>query len=172
MQALWPYWRPCRGRHADDMNEGEQRHVQTIEGRTQLERLGTAECWQLLTQTPVGRIGVVIGGAPEIYPVNHVVDGDTLVLRTDPGTKLAGLAMHPAVCYQIDGIDTDRRTGWSVLVKGRATELHSVDERRRAMSLPLDYWTAGTKPHWIRIQPSEVTGRRIWRRGTDLRSQA
>jgi nitroimidazol reductase NimA-like FMN-containing flavoprotein (pyridoxamine 5'-phosphate oxidase superfamily) len=146
------------------MENGQKRQVRTIEGRTQLERLSSDECWQLLAQTPVGRIGIVIGGAPEIYPVNHVVDREAILFRTDPGTKLAGLAMRPSVCYQVDGYDPESRTGWSVLVKGRATQLHSVAERRRATTLPLDYWTSGTKPHWIRIQPSEVTGRRIWRR--------
>jgi len=59
-----------------------------IDGRNWLERLSQKDCWELLASTPVGRIGVLNDSAPEIYPVNHVVDEHTIVFRTDPGTKL------------------------------------------------------------------------------------
>lgn len=136
----------------------------TIDGRTWLEHLSPAECWRLVAATPVGRIGVLNDSAPEIYPVNHVVDRDTILFRTDPGSKLRGLLRSPAVCYQVDGIDPIDATGWSVLVKGRAVELHDPDAVRHAATLPLRYWTLGDKAHWIRIVPNEVTGRRIWHR--------
>ena len=136
----------------------------TIDGRTWLEHLTPRQCWTLLDATPVGRVGVLNDSAPEIYPVNHVVDRDTIVFRTDPGSKLRGLLRSPAVCYQIDGIDPDDATGWSVLVKGRASEIAATDELRGVRELPLRYWTLGDKAHWIRIVPSEVTGRRIWSR--------
>lgn len=133
-----------------------------IDGRNWLERLSNTACWELLASTPVGRIGVLNDSAPEIYPVNHVVDGDTIVFRTDPGSKLRGLLRSPAVCYQVDGVDPEEHTGWSVLVKGRAVELTHPDELRRLAELPLRYWSVGDKPHWIRVVPEEVTGRRIW----------
>lgn len=135
-----------------------------IDGRTWLEHLRPAECWALLAATPVGRIGVLNDSAPEIYPVNHVVDRGTIVFRTDAGSKLRGLVRSPAVCYQIDRIDPADATGWSVLVKGRAVELRHPDDLRHAATLPLRYWTLGDKFHWIRIVPDEVTGRRIWHR--------
>jgi hypothetical protein len=131
---------------------------------TWLEHLNPADCWQLLAATPVGRIGVLNDSAPEIYPVNHVVDHHTIVFRTDPGSKLRGLLRSPSVCYQVDGIDPADATGWSVLVKGRATELHGLDELGTVAALPLRYWTLGDKAHWIRIVPDVVTGRRIWSR--------
>jgi nitroimidazol reductase NimA-like FMN-containing flavoprotein (pyridoxamine 5'-phosphate oxidase superfamily) len=140
--------------------------MSVIDGRTWLEHLSPAECLSLLAAAPVGRIGVLNDSAPEIYPVNHVVDRDTIVFRTDPGSKLRGLLRSPAVCYQVDGIDPEDATGWSVLVKGRAVELHNPDELRRVASLPLHYWTLGDKAHWIRIIPDQVTGRRIWSRTT------
>jgi nitroimidazol reductase NimA-like FMN-containing flavoprotein (pyridoxamine 5'-phosphate oxidase superfamily) len=136
--------------------------VATIDGRTWLEHLSPPECWRLVAATPVGRIGVLNDSAPEIYPVNHVVDRDTILFRTDPGSKLRGLLRSPAVCYQVDGIVPIDATGWSVLVKGRAVELHDPDAVRHAAALPLRYWTLGDKAHWIRIVPDEITGRRIW----------
>jgi uncharacterized protein len=137
-----------------------------IDGRTWVEHLNPTDCWSLLAAAPVGRIGVLNDSAPEIYPVNHVVDRGTIVFRTDPGSKLRGLLRSPAVCYQVDGIDPADATGWSVLVKGRATELHDPDDLRRVADLPLHYWTLGDKAHWIRIVADQITGRRIWSRTT------
>lgn len=133
-----------------------------IDGRTWLEHLGPDECWRLLRATPVGRIGVLVDSAPEIYPVNHVVDGNTIVFRTAPGSKLRGLDRSPSVCYQVDGIDPGTHTGWSVLIKGRASTLRTAEEIQRLANLRLDYWSVGPKPHWIRITPHNLTGRRIW----------
>ena len=134
-----------------------------IDGRNWLERLNQRDCWQLLATTPVGRIGVLNDSAPEIYPVNHVVDGHTIVFRTEPGSKLRGLLRSPAVCFEVDGFDPADATGWSVLIKGRATEVHDPQELRRLAELDLRYWALGDKHHWIRVTPAEVTGRRIWR---------
>jgi hypothetical protein len=53
-------------------------------------------------------------------------------------------------------------TGWSVLVKGRAVEVDDADEVRAVARLPLRHWSVGHKPHWVRVLPAEVTGRRIW----------
>ncbi|HEY8524698.1 MAG TPA: pyridoxamine 5'-phosphate oxidase family protein [Acidimicrobiales bacterium] len=135
----------------------------TVDTRTWMEYLSEAECWDLLAETQVGRLGVLVDSAPEIYPVNHMVDGHSIVFRTDPGTKLAGLAKSPAVCFEVDGVDPERHKGWSVLVKGRAHELTDPDERHRVAERNLRYWSVGPKPHWIRIEAREVTGRRIHR---------
>lgn len=121
-----------------------------IDGRTWLEHISPTSCWSLLASTPVGRIGVINDSAPEIYPVNHVVDRDTIVFRTDPGSKLRGLLRSPAVCYQVDGIDPADATGWSVLLKGRA---RTARPRRPApcgdpAAALLDAWRQGAlDPH-------------------------
>lgn len=133
-----------------------------IDGRTWLEHLSSAECWNLLSSCSVGRVGVLVDSAPEVYPVNFVVDDESIVFRTDSGSKLRGLHRSPAVCFEVDGSNAHDHTGWSVLVKGRAVELHGGEELRRAAELPLRCWALGEKDHWIRIRPADVTGRRIW----------
>jgi nitroimidazol reductase NimA-like FMN-containing flavoprotein (pyridoxamine 5'-phosphate oxidase superfamily) len=137
-----------------------------IDGRTWLEYLTPQVCWELLTSTPVGRLAVIEDSAPAIYPVNHVVDGESIVFRTDRGSKLRGLLRVPLVCFEVDGTDLDESTGWSVLVKGRAEELHQPDDLHRVSQLPLEIWAVGAKHHWIRIVPEQVTGRRLWTRKT------
>src|SRR3954470_21665203 len=96
---------------------------------TWVEYLSDDDCWRLLAAAPFGRIAVLVDSAPEVYPVNHVVDGRSIVFRTDPGSKLHGIARSPSVCFEVDGGDLDEQTGWSVMVKGRAVEISDDDER-------------------------------------------
>ena len=81
--------------------------------------------------------------APEIYPVNHAVDGRSIVFRTDPGTKLHGLLRSPAVCFEVDAADPSDGTGWSVLVKGRAVEVRDPHDVARLGDLGLTPWALG-----------------------------
>lgn len=132
-----------------------------LDARTWLEHLSPLECWRLLGSAPVGRLGVLVDSAPEIYPVNHVVDGVSIVFRTDPGSKLRGLDRSPSVCFEVDELDPGATAGWSVLLKGKAADITDPDDLQRARRLPLRFWVAGERDHWVRITPVEVTGRRI-----------
>ena len=118
--------------------------------------LDRAECLELLRAQPVGRIAVVDGDSPLVVPVNYTLDGDCVVFRSDAGTKLAALAHHK-VSFEVDFIDWYHRTGWSVLVRGTASEAThwEVDH------LLLEPWAEGDKRHWVRIPIGEVTGRRL-----------
>lgn len=130
-------------------------------GRPWIEHLAAGQCWALLAGVDLGRLGVLVDSAPEIYPVNFLLDGESVVFRSDPGSKLRGVDRSPSVCFEVDGVDEANRTGWSVLVKGRAAEVDDDDERRGLEALALRFWGVGPKDHWIRIRPTEVTGRRI-----------
>ena len=141
-----------------------------VDSTTWMEHLSQRECWVLLENAAIGRIGVLVDSAPEIYPVNFVVDDRTIVFRTEEGQKVRGLDRSPSVCFEVDGYDEATSTGWSVLIKGRAHEVVPGVEERHLLSLDLRYWGLGPKPIWIRIEPAEVTGRRISRPETQLRS--
>jgi nitroimidazol reductase NimA-like FMN-containing flavoprotein (pyridoxamine 5'-phosphate oxidase superfamily) len=52
------------------------------------EVISTRECRRLLGTEEVGRLGVVLDGRPEIFPVNYTVDGDGVLFRTADGAKL------------------------------------------------------------------------------------
>lgn len=135
-----------------------------LDGRTWLELMSPPECRRLLTEHQVGRIGVLVDSAPEIYPVNYRFDGEAVLFRTAPGSKLRGALRSPSVCFEIDGVDLQNHTGWSVMVKGRARELTDAAEIKAAEAHPLRVWSIGEKDHWIRIQPDDISGRRIHRR--------
>ena len=76
---------------------------------THLEDLSEDECWSRLRDASVGRLAVVVGSQPDIFPVNYVVDGRELVIRTEPGTKLAGAIIGQLVALEIDFLDHERR---------------------------------------------------------------
>ena len=121
---------------------------------TTLEPLTREECLELLATASVGRVAVALpGGAPLVLPVNFVLDGEVVVFRSDPGSKLDALREHPA-SFQVDSIDPLHRTGWSVLIQGFAYETSPAD-------VELEPWDAGPKAHWVRIFPGGITGRRI-----------
>ena len=73
------------------------------DNRTGLDVLSKEECLRLLASEEVGRVVTTAKGRIHIVPVNYVLDGETIVFRTDPGTKLDA-ADGPAA-FEIDGFD-------------------------------------------------------------------
>lgn len=132
-----------------------------VEGKTWFEHLAADECWSLVAGAAVGRIGVLVDGRPEVFPVNHGIHGHSVVFRTDPGTKLDGIDRMPWVCFEVDGFDEDRTVGWSVLLKGCAEEVGDPGVIAELEALDIRFWGVGEKTHWVRIEPEAVTGRRI-----------
>lgn len=122
--------------------------------------LPVTECWDLLAGVTLGRLVTSVGGQPEIFPVNYVVQRHTILFRTAEGTKLVSTAINNRVLFEVD--DHNVSEGWSVIVKGTARSLRSheeLEEAERAQVLP---WTAGAeKSHYVRIVPETVTGRRF-----------
>jgi nitroimidazol reductase NimA-like FMN-containing flavoprotein (pyridoxamine 5'-phosphate oxidase superfamily) len=100
---------------------------------------------------------------PEIFPVNFAVDdrGD-IFFRTDPGTKLSAVNKAPMIALEIDGLNEERHLGWSVLVVGEARHLGRPDEIAKARRL-LEPWPTGDKTEVVRLRPSKISGRRIYR---------
>jgi hypothetical protein len=125
------------------------------------EVLTDAECWDLLDMTSVGRLAIDIAGKPDIFPINFIVDGNHLLFQTAAGTKLAASALLHHVAFEIDGYEPTTRTAWSVVVKGSAHQVEQMDEVFAAEDLPLFPWAAHPKPNFVRIDPTEVTGRRF-----------
>lgn len=123
--------------------------------------LTTDECWELLRHADVGRLGVAINNHPDIFPINFVADHGTVVFRTGEGTKLAAALLGVGVALEIDGVDATAAEAWSVVVKGTAVEIEHIQELFDALDLPLFPWHVAPKHRFVRIVPTEVTGRRF-----------
>jgi nucleotide-binding universal stress UspA family protein/nitroimidazol reductase NimA-like FMN-containing flavoprotein (pyridoxamine 5'-phosphate oxidase superfamily) len=125
-----------------------------------LETLPLEVCLRLLESVPVGRVSFCTDGEVVTLPVNHVVDGQDIVFRTDRGSKLSAADRQDHVAFEADDYDPRTRTGWSVLVKGHAEVIREDSEIQRLSHLGLYPWvTAVDRPFWIRIRPTSVTGR-------------
>src|SRR5581483_11304779 len=119
------------------------------------------ECFSLLAGEYLGRVAVTDDRGPVVFPVNFVLDRHTVVFRTEPGTKLDAAARCGRVCFEVDGADEAARTGWSVLVRGEATEVTDRAELARLAGLALRPWAPGNRYRYVRILPATLTGRRI-----------
>ncbi len=97
-----------------------------------------------------------------VLPVNHVMDGQDPVFRTARGSKLSAAEGQNVVAFEADDYDERTRSGWSVLVNGRAHAIYEEAEIQRLGRLGLRPWvSAADRPFWIRIRPTTISGRRI-----------
>jgi Pyridoxamine 5'-phosphate oxidase len=126
-----------------------------------VSKLGTAECRRLIRPDGVGRIAFGTLDGPMIIPVNFAVLADTIVIRTAQGTVIDGHADGP-VALEVDHIDEALRQGWSVLVRGPAHHVtHPAELGRLQEDAAVWPWAAGEREVYVRIIPSQITGRRI-----------
>jgi uncharacterized protein len=128
-----------------------------------LDEVSPEECWQLVATQPIGRVAVIVGHYPLVFPVNFAVDDKTILYRTGAGTKLHSIH-RSNVTFEVDAIDPVHRTGWSVMIKGVARELSPTHDRgavSRAEFGGATPWAPGERAHLIRIIADQITGRRI-----------
>jgi nitroimidazol reductase NimA-like FMN-containing flavoprotein (pyridoxamine 5'-phosphate oxidase superfamily) len=121
--------------------------------------LNEDESWDLLSSVSLGRLVTTINGQAEIFPVNFVVQKRTVLFRTAEGTKLFGTVMNDQVVFEVD--DHDVAGGWSVIMRGTAHVLSTsaeIEEADRAQLLP---WVATVKLRYVRITPTQISGRRF-----------
>jgi uncharacterized protein len=121
-----------------------------------------SECLRLLASEPVGRVAFSEGGDVHVFPVNHRLVSGMIAFRTGSGTKLGVAADRGVVAFEVDRYDAERRTGWSVLVRGRAewiTDDALLDQIRA--DGPQPWRNEVPREDWVVIRPDIVTGRRL-----------
>jgi uncharacterized protein len=120
------------------------------------------ECLARLRSTPVGRFAFVVQGAPVVLPVNHGLDGTTVVFRTTWGSKLQIAQASERVAFEVDGFDAATRTGWSVLVQGTAEAVYEEADIERYTRLGVRAWAGDDRDTvWVRLRPDEISGREL-----------
>jgi nitroimidazol reductase NimA-like FMN-containing flavoprotein (pyridoxamine 5'-phosphate oxidase superfamily) len=125
-----------------------------------LEALTRDECLDLLAHSSLGRVAFTERALPAIRPVNYALVGHQLVLRTQAdglGRRLDG----QIVAFEVDQIDADNGSGWSVVVTGTARLLRSAGELTRQATVPLVTLAGEGHDARVVIVPGEITGRRI-----------
>jgi nitroimidazol reductase NimA-like FMN-containing flavoprotein (pyridoxamine 5'-phosphate oxidase superfamily) len=120
-----------------------------------------AECWKYLQSSYIGRLAVINGSSPEIFPVNFLAVRQMLIFRTAPGTKLRALLTGAAVALETDGLNPYGTEVWSVVVKGKPAPFEGDTSSLEEAGPDREPWEAGLKEHLVQIMPTEVTGRRF-----------
>ncbi|MEU1673081.1 pyridoxamine 5'-phosphate oxidase family protein [Streptomyces roseifaciens] len=130
--------------------------------RPLLAQLSEDECWQRLGTHGIGRVGLAAsGGAPVILPVNFLVDGRSIVYRTETGGTAAA-ADGDRLAFEVDHIGAHDSRGWSVLIDGTAEHVTDPGTVERLATRPgAQPWAGGKRELWVRIRPGRVTGRTI-----------
>ena len=121
------------------------------------------ECWDLLRGTSVGRVVFTMHALPAIRPVNHLIDDETIIVRSHLGAAIVGRAAAgdgTVVCYEAEDLDPVRHTGWSVIATGLARLVRDPVVTARCEQL-LEPWAAGRMDYVISIKPQIITGIRL-----------
>jgi nitroimidazol reductase NimA-like FMN-containing flavoprotein (pyridoxamine 5'-phosphate oxidase superfamily) len=127
-----------------------------------LHKMSRTECHELLEAESVARFAYVArAGVPDIVPVNYLLDGDDVLIRSGPGPKLQAAERREVVAVQVDTIDRTDHTARSVVVTGRAERLSADEARALEDRLADTPWAAGPRRHVIRVVPTRVAGRRL-----------
>jgi nitroimidazol reductase NimA-like FMN-containing flavoprotein (pyridoxamine 5'-phosphate oxidase superfamily) len=123
-------------------------------------QLATGECRALLGSKRIGRVVFTDNALPSALPVNYLLDGDTIVCRTDPwGLVAASVGPQGSVLgFQVDSIEDGDATGWSVLAVGLARQVQAPEDLARLEQSALSSGAADGTTTYLRIPVTKVTG--------------
>ena len=103
-----------------------------------LELLTEDQARGLLATRETGRVGITVGALPAIFPVNYRLIDGSIVIRTAPGSRMSAGAESAVVAFEVDDYQLADRSGWSVLVVGRAKVIHDVAMACKALDAGLE----------------------------------
>ena len=132
-----------------------------------VERLDEPECMELLGTAKIGRLVYHSRYGLVALPSEYKIHEGSIVFRTyrttfteeDLRTGIAYAEYKVAV--EVDQSDPEARAGWVVLVQGAAHHIDTEAERAAIADLGLESWVEGEPEHFIRVNPSQISGQRI-----------
>jgi nitroimidazol reductase NimA-like FMN-containing flavoprotein (pyridoxamine 5'-phosphate oxidase superfamily) len=128
--------------------------------RGEVTVLSDDECMKLLVDHNLGRFAYTDDEGPVVTPVNYAVADGMVLIATSAHTDLARHARSAPVAFEVDDIDLEQHSGWSVLVRGR-TEVLDYDDLPAAHTARPAPWAEGVRTLYLRIVPGAISGRRL-----------
>ena len=125
-----------------------------------IETLDRAECLALLATAQIGRVASAVYGGARIEVVNFLWDGASAVIRMGVGAKSAAIGSGSHLALEVDRLDEATASGWDVTIAGPTTWVTDPAEIAR-LDGALHCWAPGERPHFARIHPAHVFGRRV-----------
>lgn len=126
---------------------------------TAVEPLPTHECWAMLRTATLGRLAFALDEEVEIFPLNFAVDQGSIVFRTSSSSRIGLCLDGRGVAFEADGLVDGQ--AWSVVAKGHAKEIRSLEDSLAAAELPVHPLQHGAKPRFVRVTPDALSGRRF-----------
>ncbi len=126
-----------------------------------LELLTDDQARRLLAGGEVGRVGITIGSLPAIFPVNYRLIDGAVVFRTAPGSKMSAATKGAVVAFEVDDYQLADRSGWSVLLVGRAEVVDDDEVAVKVAAARLEPLVDSPRTVIVRIAPTFVSGRRL-----------
>lgn len=124
-----------------------------------LAELPAFDCWQLLETAEIARLAWNGPRGVAIVPVNYSISDGALWFRTTPYSAHAREAGSQWVAMEVDSVDPVSRAGWSVVLRGTAELVEGDDVPDQLVDLRI--WPEGNRSLFVRVEPLEVTGRRL-----------
>ena len=125
-----------------------------------VEEFARDECLTRMATQRLGRLGVVVDEVPLVFPMQFALDGETVVLQTNQGTKVFHAPLT-SVSFEVDHVDWEQGVGWSVLVQGFGEDISTGNRRTlRGPSLTLHpVMGAAARRSLAEDRPRKITGR-------------
>lgn len=122
--------------------------------------LSSRRCLELLVTGAIGRVGWSAAHGPQIFPVSYAWHDELVVFRTSPYGILSELTRRTPVVFEVDQLDLDEHTGWSVLARGHASSIASPTQLARLWTVDGPQpWAAGIRNVFIGIEVDHLSGR-------------
>lgn len=133
-----------------------------MDERRTLQQLTRSKALELLSSVPMGRLVFTHQALPAVRPVNHLVEGESIIVRATANAAITSAARRDGavVAYEADRIDPDTQLGWSVVVVGTArlmADEHAVARYRSR----LEPWISGPADDVIMISAEVISGYRM-----------
>jgi uncharacterized protein len=132
----------------------------TTHQERRLKDLSRQECLDLLGSKTVGRVAFCTAKGPVVLPVNYTMYDGKVLFRTSSYGSIASHLRDSPAAFEVDDVDDATRSGWSVLLAGHASFVEYPDLPPDRLDRP-EPWADGSRMLHIRINPTELTGRRL-----------
>jgi nitroimidazol reductase NimA-like FMN-containing flavoprotein (pyridoxamine 5'-phosphate oxidase superfamily) len=126
-------------------------------------KLDDAECIERIGVRGVGRAAICGPAGPQIFPINYVVDGQSIVFRTSASSTLATMGPGAILAFEVDDLDPGHDRGWSVVAVGTAERIDDEAEldMLRERGLEPQPLAAGLRRNYVRLSWTDITGRAV-----------
>ena len=149
----------CQRKFGIEVRACDDRVVSEEIAQPAIRHLLPHECWAAMGSVTVGRLGFSVDSEQEIFPLNFIADGGTIVFRTSASTRIGLCLDGRSVAFEVDGVADG--TAWSVVAKGTATAVRGLYDNLEVAEVPVHPLQEGSKPRLLRIEVVAITGRRF-----------